>query len=67
MADYTQAELDSLNAAIASGELSVEYQDRTVKYRSLSEMLEIRNLMRNELGLNTATITRQFASTSKGL
>ena len=64
---FTAIELDLLERAIASGELQVEYQDRTVKYRSLDEMLVILNGMKNDLGLNNKRITRQFASTSKGL
>ena len=64
---FTQAQLDALDAAIVSGELSVEYPNGSVKYRSLEEMLEIRDLLAGDLGLNDSKITRKYASTSKGL
>lgn len=48
---WTQADLDALNKSIASGTTSVRYADRTVQYRSLEEMMKIRALMRDELGL----------------
>lgn len=48
---WTQADLDALNKSIASGTTSVRYADRTVQYRSLEEMMKIRMLMRDELGL----------------
>lgn len=48
---WSQTDLDALNTAIATGTLSVRYSDRQVTYRSLSEMLTIRNLMMDELQL----------------
>lgn len=48
---WTQADLDALNKSIANGTLSVSYADRRVQYRTLDEMLKIRNLMTVELGL----------------
>ena len=50
---WTQAQLTSLEAAIALGALEVEYEDRKVKYRSLKEMRSIRDSIRKELGLTT--------------
>lgn len=47
---YTQADLDALNAAIAQGALRVKYSDKEVEYRSLPEMLQIRDLILGELG-----------------
>jgi hypothetical protein len=64
---FTQAQLDALDAAIAGGELTVKYQDKQVTYRSLDEMTRIRDMMRKDLGLVTATSTRVYASHSKGL
>lgn len=34
------------------GALTVRYADRTVTYRSLEEMLKIRDMMADELGLS---------------
>lgn len=49
---YTQQQLDALEAAIAEGVLMVVYGNKTVTYRSLDDMLRIRGIMRDDLGLN---------------
>tara|TARA_R110000868_G_scaffold111743_1_gene301424 strand:+ start:3868 stop:4080 length:213 start_codon:yes stop_codon:yes gene_type:complete len=49
MSDFTQADLDALNKAIKTGVTEVNYRDRTVKYRSLSEMLSLRSLIKSDL------------------
>lgn len=64
---YTNEQYQALQAAIAGGELSVRYADRSVTYRSVAEMLQILRLMENELGLNAdATGGRRLTSFSKG-
>ena len=37
---FSTADLDSINAAIASGELTVSVQGRSVTYRSLDDLLK---------------------------
>lgn len=66
---YTESQLNTLNAAIAQGALSVQYGDKLVTYRSLKEMYQIREDMRRELGLlgNNANPGRRYATHSKGL
>ncbi|MEM9681650.1 MAG: hypothetical protein AAF942_00155 [Pseudomonadota bacterium] len=54
---YTQAQVDALEEAIASGALQVRYADRTVMYRSLDEMERILSRMKAEV--NGTTRTRQ--------
>jgi hypothetical protein len=49
MAVFTQSQYDKLKAAIALGALEVKYSDKTVKYRSLTEMLQICKLMEQDL------------------
>lgn len=39
---YTQNDLDQLDAAIASGELTVSYSGRTVEHRSIDDLLKAR-------------------------
>ncbi|KVN34276.1 hypothetical protein WJ63_03645 [Burkholderia pyrrocinia] len=39
---YTRADLDRIQAAIAKGELEVQYADRRVRYRSIAELREAR-------------------------
>lgn len=63
---YTIEQLNQLDAAIAEGALTVKYQDKQVTYRGLDEMIRIRKLMRDELGLNGTSGGRRFASVSKG-
>lgn len=46
---YTQQQFDALCEAIASGALTVTYADRTVTYRSLTDMMRIREDMRKQL------------------
>ena len=65
---YTQAQLDALDEAIVSGELTVKYQDKMTTYRSLEEMLRIRRLIAGELDPAAGITSRRlFASVSKGL
>lgn len=65
--NYTTEMLAALDEAIATGALTVKYGDKTVTYRSLDEMLRIKKLMQNELGLSDNTNGRTFGSVSKGL
>ena len=46
---WTQADLDVLDAAIASGESEVAFSDRRVKYRSVTEQLRARDTMKRSL------------------
>lgn len=47
---WTQAQLDALETAIASGSLRVKFADKDVTYRSLDEMMRIRDTIRASLG-----------------
>jgi len=64
---FTQSQLDALEAAIAQGTTKVKYQDREVDYRSLSEMLQLLNLIKQEMGLTSGKIIVKKAEFSKGL
>jgi hypothetical protein len=46
---YTQADVDELKAAIASGELITRAGNRSVQYRSLDEMRRTLRLMESEI------------------
>lgn len=52
---FTQAQLDTLEEAIAGGVLTVEYADKRVTYHSLDQMLALRDQMRRELGVGSNT------------
>ncbi|MEG9622070.1 phage head-tail joining protein [Pseudomonas guariconensis] len=46
---YTPAQLAAVERAIARGERIVRYSDRTVEYRSVDELLKVRDQIRTEL------------------
>ncbi len=65
MADFTQEQYEALNKAIAQGTLTVTYSDKTVTYRSLDEMLRIRNLMAADLKIIQKPNGRKYAVHAK--
>ena len=64
MADWTQAQIDTLKAAIASGTLHVAFADRSQTFHSLEDMLKLLGLMERTL---SGTALYRLAATSKGL
>jgi hypothetical protein len=50
---YTQADLDRLKRAIARGQLEVRYADRTIRYRSLDELMTVKRDMERELAASS--------------
>jgi hypothetical protein len=64
--EFTQANLTAINAAIATGARECWYGDKRVAYRSLDEMIRIRDLIKENLGLKEENTTRVFASFKKG-
>ena len=46
---FTQADLDAVDRAIASGELTVRTNDRSVTYRSFAELRDARSLIASAL------------------
>lgn len=55
MSLFSQAGLDAIEEAIAGGYLEVEYDQKKIRYRSLTELLQIRDLIRRKLGLSGAS------------
>lgn len=43
---YTQSQLNALEAMIASGVLESEYDGKRLKYRSLTELIKARDMVR---------------------
>lgn len=65
---YTQAQLFALESAISLGVLEVQQPDGSRKrFRTLDEMLQLRRLMRQELGQTSTNSGRKYAQFSKGL
>lgn len=46
---FTDEDLEAIDRAIATGELSVEYADRRVTYRSIEELKKARDIILNKL------------------
>jgi hypothetical protein len=65
---WTQQQLEAIEVAIASGELTVRFGDRTVTYRSMDELLQARAVIKESLAAEAGTATDRFsfAQTSKG-
>ena len=64
-ANWTNEDLKRIEDAIAQGVLRVEYNDRTVVYRSLNELKQARTLIRRSLGLEKRG-GRLLCDSSKG-
>lgn len=63
---YTADDLGPIERAIASGNLRVRYADREVQYRTLDEMIRIRDLIRGEID-PAKRQTRRYGAFSSGL
>lgn len=63
---FTLTHLEALELAISQGTTRVKYENKEVEYRSLEEMLKLRDVMRAELGLVKKS-ARLYASHNKGL
>ncbi|MOA51790.1 hypothetical protein D3C78_1749800 [compost metagenome] len=46
---FTQTQLDAIEKALARGERVVQYADRRVEYRSVAELIELRNTIKRDL------------------
>lgn len=51
---FTQTDLDNINAAIATGELTVEVNGRRVTYRSVDDLLKARSAIQSDLAAASA-------------
>ena len=61
---FSQTDLDNVRTAIARGELTVEFADRRVTYRSVSELLQAEQRITQSLSAPRAKQT--VAISSKG-
>ena len=62
---FTQTDVDALDRAIADGRgvRSMTFSDQTVSFNSISEMIELRRLMKREVD---DVPTYRLAATDKG-
>jgi hypothetical protein len=66
VSEFTQAQIDTLKAAIASGTLHVAFADRSQTFHSLEDMLKLLAYMERTTN-GTDTSYYRLAATSKGL
>jgi hypothetical protein len=59
---FTTAQLDAIKDAIASGELSIEYEGKKVQYRSMDDLKAAHDMIRAEL-IATGQITAPATTT----
>ncbi len=59
MSKFTSEQLEALEKAIAEGVHKVKYQDKEVEYRSLKDMMALRDTMKRELGITDASGTHR--------
>lgn len=62
---FTQTQLDVLENAIATGALEVQFDGKMTRFRSLDEMMRIRETMRGALGLSATTKRFSLAGFTK--
>ena len=60
---YTQQDLDRLDKAIASGPLRVTHNGKTTEFRSLDDMIRIRNMIERRLASPTRKRQAVYAPT----
>lgn len=69
MPGFSVAQLEAIEAAIASGELTVSYEGKTVTYRNMADLLKARDTIKGELEaagtLTAAAPRRSYASFSR--
>ncbi len=63
---WTTEDLKAIEDAIANGTKRVKYTDKEVEYRDLKELLQARDLIRNELGITEGRNKRLQAEFSRG-
>lgn len=67
MSSFTQAQLDALEAMIATGVLESEYDGKRLKYRSMAELIQARDIVKNGLGnAGSARVTHVNPVFSRG-
>lgn len=68
MAGFTIAQLEAIETAIASGELTVEFDGKRVTYRDMADLMRARDTIKGELeasGVLIAAPRRSYAAHSK--
>jgi hypothetical protein len=64
---WTATDLATVETAIANGTLSVQFGDRSVTYRSISELMKARDAIKQSINATAGITTRcTYATFGKG-
>ncbi len=63
---FTLAQLDAIEAGIAAGVTSVSYEGKSSTFRTLDEMLRVRDIIRRALGLAPMTSATVLVAHDRG-
>jgi hypothetical protein len=63
---FSLGQLDAIETAIAAGVTRVSYDGKSTEYRSLDEMMRIRDIIQRALGLVPTGSASVFAAHSRG-
>lgn len=65
MSTFTQAHLTAIEEAIAGGYLEVRYDDKVVKYQSMSDLLKARTLIASKLEDRPGAMRVSYVTTAR--
>lgn len=66
MPGFTLIQLNAIEEGIASGSTSVSYEGKSVSFRSLDEMLRVRDIIMRALGLTPKRPSTVLAAHNRG-
>jgi len=53
---WSQTDLQNITAAIASGQLEIRFNDRTIRYRSIDDLVKAKSVVENYLFQQSADV-----------
>lgn len=65
MSTFTQAHLTAIEEAIAGGYLEVRYDDKVVRYQSMSDLLKARQLIASKLSEQSSAMRISYVTTAR--
>ena len=65
MSTFTQAHLTAIEEAIAGGYLEVRYDDKVVRYQSMSDLLKARQLIASKLSEQSGAMRISYVTTTR--
>lgn len=64
---FSQTQLDAIEEAIASGSDSVSFDGKSVRYKSLDDMMRVRGILRRALGIDPSRSTTVLVAHDRGI